>query len=118
MGAPKTVDEAAVLAMLADGATPLEVASKLDVSEGHAQRLLLRHKLDTPAIREKQAAFRAARAERCRTTLRAANQVRIPEWVRRAGLESDYRDHALISGEYEAARLCRSLTAEMRRAAI
>lgn len=114
MGGRKVVDEAAVVAMLEAGATPLEVASTLDVSEGHTRRIQTRHKLDTPAIRERLEAHRAAVAERCRQGLAELRALKVPEWVKRADLESDYRDTAHNFGEEAAARHCRSLLRDQR----
>lgn len=113
----KIVDEAAVVAMLEAGATPLEVASTLDVSEGHTRVLQARYRLDTPAIRKRLEAHRAAIIERSRQGLAELRGLKVPEWVKRADLESDYRDTARYFGEHAAARHCRTLLAEMRRAA-
>lgn len=113
----KIVDEAAVVAMLEAGATPLEVASTLDVSEGHARLLLTRYGLDTPAIRKKQEDHRAAVIERGRKVMAAVHALKVPAWVKLADLEADYRDTARDFGEHAAARHCRQLLAEMRAAA-
>lgn len=115
MASAKFVDEAAVLAMLKAGATPLEVASALSVSEGHARRLRSRHNLDTPAIRQRHAQIIAEARVRGREIMAALNAVQVPVWVKRAGLESDFRDTARDFGEDAALRHCRRLTAEMRR---
>jgi hypothetical protein len=114
MAGRKIVDEAAVVAMLEAGATPLEVASTLDVSEGHTRRLLSRYKLDTPAIRKRLEAHRAAVTERCRQGFADFQALKVPEWVKRADLEADYRDTARDFGEEAAARHCRSLLRDQR----
>ena len=114
MTSRKIVDEAAVVALLEQGGTYMEVAVELGLSEGRVARVAARHSESSPAFRERLLAHRAARAKHARKIMAAINSVRVPGWVKRADLESDFRDTARDFGEDAALRLCRRLSAEMR----
>lgn len=117
MASRKPLDEAAVVAMLKQGMTPVEVAKAVGFSESHIRRVELRHRPDSPAIRQRKADFIAARTVRARENLPLLHGIAIPAWVERADLAADYRDTARDFGEHAAARHCRQLLAEMRRLA-
>lgn len=117
MGARKIVDEAAIVALLERGGTYMEVAVELGLSEGRVARVTARHSESSPAFRERLTAHRAARAKHAREIMAAINAVQVPGWVKRADLESDFRDTARYFGEDAALRHCRALLAEMRRVA-
>ncbi|KQQ29419.1 hypothetical protein ASF53_19500 [Methylobacterium sp. Leaf123] len=113
----KIVDEAAVVALLERGGSYMEVAVELGLSEGRVARVAARHSESSPAFRERLIAHRAARAKHARKIMAAINAVQVPGWVKRADLESDFRDTARDFGEDAALRHCRRLIAEMRLAA-
>lgn len=117
MSSRKIVDEAAIIALLEKGGSYMEVAVEVGLSEGRVARVAARHSESSPAFRERLIAHRAARAKHARKMLAAINAVQVPGWVKRADLESDFRDTARDFGEDAALRHCRRLAAEMRAAA-
>ncbi|KAB7787996.1 hypothetical protein [Methylorubrum populi] len=114
MGARKIVDEAAIVALLEKGGTYMEVAAELGLSEGRVARVAAQHSESSPAFRERLLAHRAARVQHGRQIMAAINAVKVPVWVKRADLESDFRDTARYFGEDAALRHCRQLLAEVR----
>lgn len=73
--------------------------------------------MPSPCLPEDPAARRAAIAAKHRANMAAINGIQVPGWVKRAGLESDFRDTARDFGEDAALRHCRRMTAEMRKLA-
>ncbi|AWI90238.1 hypothetical protein C0214_19445 [Methylobacterium sp. DM1] len=110
----RTVDHAAVLELLKEGLPPTAVAERLSMTQGHVTDLLNHYRPDSEALRARRAASKAAATAVARENLIALNATKVPMWVRRADLVSDFVDHARLFGEFSAARHCRGLLAEMR----
>lgn len=114
----RTIINDMVLDLLKQGLPPTAIAARLSITQGHVIDLQSHYRPDSPALRERMAASKAASkaavAAVARENLIAMNAVKVPGWVRRHDLVPDFMDHARLFGEHEAARHCRRLTAEMR----
>lgn len=133
-----SVDEDEVMRLVRTGITYTEVSMMLRVPDTRVANIARKNGYDTAARIKLRAQKRAelqarARAQKAfekarkeaerqrRISEREAERVRrappVPEWAKAAGLAEDYRDYALVLGEFVAARHCRQLLAEMRAAA-
>lgn len=109
------IDRAAIMALVARGLSYRAVARQLRISSSAVGRIAREEGYDPSAAIEQRAESVSAK----RGAQKEAKGVcpAVPAWVSAAKLTEDYRDHARDFGEHSAARHCRQLLAEMRRAA-
>lgn len=109
------IDPVAVMALVVEGVPYRTVAERLGISRTRVGQIARQHGHNAAEIVARRAEERLLAAVDRQEAKGSCPAV--PAWVSAARLTEDYRDHARDFGEHAAARHCRQLLAEMRRAA-